>query len=156
MSGFDWDNPLQSLMTFANPQGNNVPWSIARPQNTEGFMGSLATIPGTGNQLGRLPGSQGGRSGGWLTMDSFFGTKDQPGWGGLALGGLGGLGNAWMGMQQYGLAKDQLAEAKRQYNTNLEMQRSDINRRLEDRQSRRVEERAGATPVDEYMKKHGV
>ncbi|GEM_PF-2291177 len=51
----------------------------------------------------------------------------QQGWGGMAIGGLSALSNAYMGMKQYGLAKDQLKESKRQYDQNYAAQRTVIN-----------------------------
>jgi len=76
----------------------------------------------------------------------------QQGWGGLALGAAQGIGNAWMGMKQYGLAKDQLKENKRQYNQNFAAQRQTVNTQLEDRQRARVASNAGAyQSVGAYM-----
>ncbi|WP_126527061.1 hypothetical protein [Stutzerimonas stutzeri] len=62
-------------------------------------------------------------------MQSFLGYTDpskginQQGWGGMAISGLSALSNAYMGMKQYGLAKEQFAESKRQYNQNYAAQR---------------------------------
>lgn len=81
----------------------------------------------------------------------------QQGWGGLALGAAQGLGNAWMGMKQYGLAKDALKENKRQFNTNYEAQRKLTNAQLEDRQRARVAANSGAyQSVGDYMNKNGI
>ncbi|VEF17586.1 Uncharacterised protein [Stutzerimonas stutzeri] len=41
----------------------------------------------------------------------------------MAISGLSALSNAYMGMKQYGLAKEQFAESKRQYNQNYAAQR---------------------------------
>lgn len=89
-------------------------------------------------------------------MQSMLGyTKDgvqQQGWGGLALGAASALGNSWMGMKQYGLAKDAFKESKRQYNQNYAAQRQTINTQLEDRQRARVASNPGAyQSVGEYM-----
>ena len=79
------------------------------------------------------------------------------GWGGLALGAAQGIGNAFMGMQQYGLAKDSLENSKQQFAKNYEAQKTTTNAALEDRQRARVASNAGAylSPSD-YMNKNGV
>jgi len=81
----------------------------------------------------------------------------QQGWGGMAISGLSALGNAYMGMKQYGLAKEQFAESKRQYNQNYAAQRTLTNSQLEDRQRARVASNAGAyESVGSYMNRNGV
>lgn len=81
----------------------------------------------------------------------------QQGWGGLAIGGLSALSNTYMGMKQYGLAKEQFAESKRQYNQNYAAQRTLTNSQLEDRQRARVASNAGAyESVGSYMNRNGV
>lgn len=101
-------------------------------------------------------------SGSW--WDSFktntkdaFGTSQNPGWATAAFGAGQGLLNGWLGMQQYGLAKDKLAEGKRQFELNYNAQRSMTNADLEDRQRARVASNANAyESVGSYMDKHGV
>lgn len=89
--------------------------------------------------------------------DSFLSTKDQQGWGGLALGGASALMNAFMGMKQYGLAKDQLAEGRRQFDLNYGAQRSTVNSALEDRQRARIASNPGAyQSVGDYMDRYGI
>lgn len=98
----------------------------------------------------------------WASWDGFFGKKladgtSLPGWGGTALGIGQGLLNGFMGMQQYGLMKDQLAESKRQYEQNYTAQRTTTNSRLEDRQRARVASNPGAyQSVGDYMNQNGV
>jgi hypothetical protein len=53
------------------------------------------------------------------------------------LQGAGALGNVWMGMKNYGLAKDSLKEGKRQFNMNYGAQRDSTNTFMEDRQKTR-------------------
>jgi len=95
-------------------------------------------------------------------MQSFLGYTNQngiqqQGWGGLALGAASALGNSWMGMKQYGLAKDALKENKRQYEQNYAAQRTLTNSQLEDRQRARVASNPGAyQSVGEYMKQNGI
>lgn len=98
-----------------------------------------------------------------LNMDSFAGSIDPKtntatmGWGMPVIQGLGSLGNAYMGMKQYGLAKDQLSESKRQFNENFNTQKQLINTRMRDRQAARVSANPNAYQgVDPYMKKNEV
>jgi hypothetical protein len=73
------------------------------------------------------------------------------------LGVAQGLGNAFLGMKQYGLAKDTFNENKRQFNLNYDAQRKTINTDLEDRQRARVASNPGAyQSVGDYMKQNGV
>lgn len=75
----------------------------------------------------------------------------------MAIGGLSALSNSYMGMKQYGLAKEQFAESKRQYNQNYAAQRTLTNSQLEDRQRARVASNAGAyESVGSYMNRNGV
>lgn len=79
------------------------------------------------------------------------------GWGGLALGAAQGLFNGYLGLKQYGLAKDQFAEAKRQFGLNYDAQRQTTNASLEDRQRARVASNPGAyQSVADYMSKYGI
>lgn len=89
-----------------------------------------------------------------------LGTKETPGWGGAAIGALSGFGNAILGSQQLGLAKDSFTENKKQFAANYENQRTLTNSRLADRQAARVAS-AGAgnntyQSVGDYMKKNEV
>lgn len=98
----------------------------------------------------------------WFSRDSIFGGKDVDGnqtngWGGLALGVAQGLGGAYMGMKQYGMAEDALKENKRQFQLNYDAQKKTLNTQMEDRQRARVASNAGAyESVDSYMKKNGI
>jgi hypothetical protein len=86
-----------------------------------------------------------------------IGTKEAPGWGGLAVGAGSALMSGFMGMQQYGLAKKQLAESKRQFDMNWGAQRQMVNSQLEDRQRARVASNPGAyQSVGSYMSQNGI
>ena len=93
---------------------------------------------------------------------SAFGYTDKNGlktngWAGAALGLGQGLLQGYQGMQQYGMAKKQFKESKRQYEQNYAAQRALTNASLEDRQRARVASNSGAyQSVSEYMDKHGV
>ncbi len=90
---------------------------------------------------------------GWTGEDGV----EHNGWGSAALGAGQGLLSGYLGMKQYGLAKDQLAEGKRQFNQNFEAQRQTTNTRLEDRQrARRASNRGAYQSVGDYMNEHGV
>ena len=85
------------------------------------------------------------------------GTSEQPGWGGMAMGAASGLMSAFMGMKQYGLAKQSLAQNKQQFETNFNAQKGLTNSSLEDRQRARVASNANAyESVGSYMQKNGV
>lgn len=93
---------------------------------------------------------------GFLNQRNTDGTMSQ-GWGGLALGGAQALGSLYMGMKQYGLAKDTLAANKAQFERNFEAQKNTTNAALEDRQRARVASNPGAyQSVGDYMNQNGV
>lgn len=106
----------------------------------------------------------GGRTatGNWFRDSGFLGGNDefgnfQQGWGGMAIGGLQAGANLFMGMKQYGLAKKQLAEGRRQFDLNYGAQKQTINTQLEDRQKARVASNAGAyEATDSYMARNAI
>lgn len=74
------------------------------------------------------------------------------GWGSMALNAGSGLFNAYMGMKQYGLFKDQLNFQKNSFERNFAAQRDSVNTQLEDRQKARVAANPGAyQSVGDYM-----
>ena len=95
----------------------------------------------------------------WLKSTGIIGTKEDPGWGGMALGVGNGLASAYMGMQQYGLARDTLNQHKAEYAANYDAQKRTTNASMEDRQAGRI---AAAGPnsryqsVGDYMAKNGI
>lgn len=116
----------------------------------EGFgLGNFANAPGVGSAA-----AGGGRD--WMSL--LLGEKGQMGLGQLGLGTMAGIGNMFLGMKQYGLAKDQFAENKRQYNQNYEAQKGLTNSQLADRQAARIAASgaAGRESVADYMAKYGV
>lgn len=95
----------------------------------------------------------------WQNMLGFKDTNgiQQGGWGMPALGAAKGLFDSWMAMKSYGLAKQQLAEGKRQFGLNFEAQRQTLNTQLEDRQRARVASNPGAyQSVGDYMSKNSI
>lgn len=97
-----------------------------------------------------------------LKSSGFLGSKNADGssvdgWGAPLLGTAQGLMGAFMGMKQYGLAKQSLAQGKEQFNKNYAAQRSTTNASLEDRQRARVASNAsGYESVGDYMNKNGI
>ena len=96
-------------------------------------------------------------------MQGLIGYKDPAsgtqvnGWGSAALGLLQGLGSAYMGMKQYGLAKDQLQFSKDAFNKNYAAQAKMTNASLMDRQRARVASNPGAyQSVGDYMAQNGI
>jgi len=141
-----------SLGNYGNPfitQSQGQPFSYQQP-----------TVPKAPMAFDQQAGSGGGFTDG--LFDNFLGKKNADGsvdmgWGGMALGAAQGLGNAYMAMKQYGLAKDSLAESKRQFQLNYDAQKSATNSALEDRQRARVASNAGAyQSVGDYMDKNGI
>lgn len=141
----------QQLMGYAQPVASASPQLLG--------MGSGGVI---GADAGAVPANPAATGGLGSIFDSFFQQKDASGatsggWGSAALGLGQGLASAYMGMQQYGLAKDQLAFQKNAFNKNYAAQRQSTNTALEDRQRARVASNAGAyQSVGDYMKQNGV
>jgi hypothetical protein len=85
------------------------------------------------------------------------GTKEAPGWGGMAVGAAGSLASLFMGMKQYGLAKETLAQNKAQFDQQYTAQKQLTNTQLEDRQRARVASNPGAYQgVAGYMSQYGI
>lgn len=133
--------------------------NVSSGYSNQGFAGQLDTsvnaqVPTAGN-------SGGGSVSPWSMKGIFGGTLEDGtsinGWGGTALGAAQGLMGGYMGMKQYGLAKDQLAESKRQFNANFDTSRKLTNSRLRDRQRARVASNPKAyQSVGAYMNKNEV
>jgi hypothetical protein len=67
------------------------------------------------------------------------------------------LSDAYLGMKQYGLAKDALKESQQQFDLNFGAQRNTINSQLADRQRARVASNPNAYQSEaEYMAKWGI
>lgn len=95
-----------------------------------------------------------------FTWDNFLdkaGPDGGKGWGGLALGAANSLLSAFMGMKNYGLAKDQFNFQKDSWQKEYDAQKGLTNASLEDRQRRRVAENPSlAQDTASYMAKYGV
>ena len=130
------------------------PLTANNPVNAMGGAGAFKSSP-------VMPGNPaGGGEISWL--DKLLGYQDgevfNPGYLKTGVDVVGGIGNLYLGMKQYGLAKDQFAENKRQYNQNFEVQKNLTNSQLEDRQRGRLaaQPNAGNPSLSEYMSKYGV
>ena len=78
-------------------------------------------------------------------FEGMLGTKDAPGWGGMALGTANSLLSGYMGMKQYGLAKDSFDESKKQFWSNFNIQKDLTNNDITDRNIARNASREGST-----------
>lgn len=145
--------------------GNDYLSLLGYGTQSPGFINQFGSTPetlpvGLTNAFGSSPvapalAGSGGNN--LFTLDSFLGKDGQAGWGGAALGALQGIGNAFMGMKQYGLAKDALQASKDQFAKNYAAQRSTVNAELEDRQRARVAATAGgAESVESYMARNRI
>jgi hypothetical protein len=139
--------------------------SIVNPQatNTIGMgAGNLGTLPSYAYSPVPMTGAGGGNIGSPSLFDSFLQNRradgsTSGGYGMAALGVAQGLGNLYLGMKQYNLAKDTLAANKEQFAKNYEAQRTTTNASLEDRQKARVASNPGAyQSVSEYMEQNRV
>lgn len=98
----------------------------------------------------------------WFQNSGIFGTTSPDGiktqgWGAPAFSLLSGLGSAYFGAQQLGLARDSLAAQKDQFAKNYAAQQKTTNASLADRQAARVASNPGAyASVNDYMAKYGV
>ena len=150
-----------SLASFGNygPDGPGLrtgPLTATPPATTLsealGSWGSGAALASAGSKPAFTP----------TAMQEFLGYTDpssgyrSSGWGNTALGGAAALGNLYMGMKNYGLAKDSLALQKDQYAKNYAANMKLTNAQLADRQARRVQENPNAMGVSEYMGKYGL
>lgn len=170
-NNFGSENPWGSMNTWgAGFENGSMGNSFAGPFSAPGSGGFLPNDPGN---YGSAPGMG---SNGYVPldinnslasgfnlsgatealkpsfMDSMIGTTGAPGWGGMALGAVGGLASTYLGMKQYGLAKQSLAQNKDQFNRNYKMQKDLTMSRLKDRQESRVRSGSGYQSVGDYMK----
>lgn len=134
---------------FQMPQQNSL-FGVA----DQGTMGYQAPAAGFGIDGMNLPQAAGASP--W-SMESIFGGNGKAGWGNTAVGAASGLMSGFMGMQNYGLAKKQLAFQKQAFEKNLANQTKATNTALEDRQRARVAANSGGyQSVSDYMREHGV
>lgn len=140
---------------------NNIPFNKGMQVNTDPWkqmdawgekVGSAPSILGDKyGDVGSLGGEQKGIMSGFLQQRDGNGAT----YGGYGTAGMQlaqGLGNAWLGMKQYGVAKDSLNESKRQFGLNFGAQQKMTNMQIEDRMTlAKAEGRDGS-----YMEKYKV
>ena len=151
---------LEALQAYGG--GLNFAPKAAMPQahTLADALGQFQRVPLGASSVGAFPTSTSGYDP--TFMDRMVGWKDpksgidHAGWGGMALGTATSLGNLYMGLKQYGLAKDSLAFQKDAYAKNYTAQMKTTNAELSDRQARRVQENPNAMSVSEYMGKYGL
>ena len=161
---------LQALQNYSTPTtdyGSGTNYGLGNPMGGvpaldymgggTGLMASAQNMPvNLGNSAG------GGGFGDWFKSTGILGSTDTKtgiktdGWGGLALGAASGLMQGYMGMKQYGLAKESLAEGKRQFQLNYDAQKTLTNSTLEDRQRSRIAANPKYESVGAYMDKNGI
>lgn len=138
--------PVINTAVTARPSFSDAGFDAANGI-TPGWTGSDSASGGSFDFMGALKNLFGGATG----------TKEAPGWGNLALGAGSAILNGYMGMKQYGLAKESLNQSKEQFRLNYEAQKGLTNSQLADRQAARLaaDPNSGASVAD-YMAKYGV
>lgn len=159
-----WDNQAMNYgASQIGTQGGLRGWEMQQPGLMEG-AGGYATSGGNTPPAG---GDWMSSMNSWLKNSGMMSSTSQDpttgavtgnqGWGAPVLGAANGLLSAFMGMKQYGLAKDSLAEGKRQFGLNYDAQRTTTNSQLMDRQRARVASNAGAyQSVGDYMSANSI
>jgi len=137
------------LAAAVSGYGGLTPYS----QATEAFQAPQASLsdfiaPQTTGNTGFMSGMLG-------SVDPRTGLKTE-GWGGLALGAAQGLAGAYMGMKNYGLAKQSLAQGKEQFERNYAAQRTTTNAAMQARQEAKIAAGERVASVDEYMNKNRI
>lgn len=147
--------------TSLSPNGLNIPEMLSGVQNAgmadvlQAPMSSAATSDLT-NQGWMARFNAALQNSGALGSTNMSTGVRTDGWGAPAINLLGGLTNLFMGMKQYGLAKQVAADSRSQFERNFNAQRQTINTRMEDRQRARVSADPNAESVDSYMKRNRV
>lgn len=162
MSG--WNSIRNASQAGAWFDGPNVPLVELDPMASilgggQGVMGDLSKYLTGSMPALKTPGMFDGMKD---FMGGFAGTRNADGsgttgWGMPAISAAQGLMNAFMGMKNYGLAKDQFNFSKDMAQKNLANQTKTVNSQLEDRQRARVAANPTAyQSVDAYMKEKGL
>ena len=147
----DYQTPYLASLVGWGP----TDYSLGSGGSGFGMAGSPSLL-GLGPATTQPTGSGGGL---WGALPGYNdkGQVTSQGWGGMALGAANGIFNAYMGLKQYGLAKDQFAESKRQFGLNFDAQKRTTNAALADRQAARLASNPGAyASVADYMSQYGI
>lgn len=168
MGMYDWGAPL-NLNTGNNwgmlPQFQSIAGYGMPSSEVPDFSNGITSMGGPAGAIGSVGDASPGAIVGFepTFMQQLMGYTDTTngmkvnGLAGPAMGLIsGGLG-AFMGMKQYGLAKEALAQSKRQFNLNYAAQKQTTNAALEDRQRARNASNPGAyQATDDYMAQYGI
>lgn len=84
------------------------------------------------------------------------GKMESLGWAMPTLQGLSSLGNLYLGMKNYGLAKDQLRTQKDQFNMNYNNQRQLLNTQMEDMARARASASSKVESPESYMARNRI
>ena len=149
-----WPDSMSGVTVGGSPLLSNLNWG--EPKAMFGSAGSsiLDTNSAVRLPLESVPGTDG--SGGNSWWNGLFGDATKQGQFGNIMGGLNAAGKLYLGMQQYGLAKDQLAQSKEQYAKNYAAQKSMTNSALSDRQNSRNAAGPGYQDTAGYMAQYGI
>lgn len=137
-------NPMP---TMPNAMGNMTDWGTGAGQSSD-----LMNFAGGGQINGQDPSK-------WQNALGYTDDKGnkQGGYAGLALSGLNAGVSAYMGMKQYGLAKDTFKQNKKEFQMNWDANKKLTNSRLEDRQKMRNLSQPGShESTASYMAKNGI
>ena len=162
---FTAPNPYQSMASYATPQFGstpqpmmsvdpNQPNALVAPNPAAALYDPIRS--GYDMNISTESTTQPNT---WMPdwLKGAVGTKEAPGWGGMAMGTASGLANLFMGMKQYGLAKDTLAQNKEAFQKQYDANRQMTNASLQDRQTARVASNPGAyQSVGAYMNQNGI
>lgn len=165
MSGTDWGS-LRNQDNTSSLGSLGVGWGVT-PSSLGDFTPE-ASMPSSVGALGSLGSGDVRPMTAWEQMQNWGdnsgifgktladGSKVQ-GWGSLGLGAANGIMNGWLGMQQYGLAKEALNQQKKAFDLNYNAQVKTTNARLNDQQAARYASNPNAyqSPSD-YMKQYGI
>jgi hypothetical protein len=147
-AGLDLSNliDMKAIADFNTGTSGNLISSIGSTDMTKGPMG-----------FGDYMGNVGDLFKGFTGTPASAGKPATTGWGMPVISAAQGLMSGYLGMKNYGLAKDQFKFSKEMANKNLANQTKEFNGQLEDRQRARVASNPGAyQSVDAYMKEKGI
>lgn len=155
--------------------GNLIPVGGSAPMTFPAMQGYGSTMAGTpymdlmnsptrsmGSIMSGTPAISAGPLANTATAPNFWsrenllGTPSQQGAGSLMLGAASGLMNGFIGLKQLGIAKDTLAQNKKQFELNFGANQKMTNSRLADRQATRLASGLGGPSVNDYMKQYGI
>jgi hypothetical protein len=146
MTGQDLLSQYLSMKNFGTP-ASQMSMDIPMPDATATYDGPgfMDRMKGAIDNSGVLPG-----------YDPNTGKQNSMGWGMPLFGVLSGLNSAYMGMKQYGLAKDALQNAKDEFGINYNTQKQILNTRMEDIQRAKRAASPNAESVDSYMARNRI